>query len=122
MNEPHNPADPFGWFAQLGLGHQQWATLMRSTVQGSPLDARSKSQWDFALRQVIDATSPKNWLASNPEALQLALEITLALAVKFAAMIVIWHVWFSHPEGRQLNGERIGAMIYGTPPSAPRKD
>src|SRR6476659_4023989 len=74
MNEPHNSADPFGWFAQLGLGHQQWATLMRSTVQGSPLDARSKSQWDFALRQVIDATSPKNWLASNPEALQLALE------------------------------------------------
>jgi len=53
---------------------------------------------------------------------RLALEITLALAVKFAAMIVIWHVWFSHPEGRQLNGERIGAMIYGTPPSAPRKD
>ena len=74
MNEPHNPADPFGWFAQLGLGHQQWATLMRSTVQGSPLDERSKSQWDFALRQVIDATSPKNWLATNPEALKLAIE------------------------------------------------
>ena len=74
MNEPHNPADPFGWFAQLGLGHQQWATLVRSTVQGLPLDERGKSQWDFALRQVIDATSPKNWLATNPEALKLAIE------------------------------------------------
>jgi len=74
MNESHAPADPFGWFAQLGLGHQQWATLMRSTVQASPLDERSKSQWDFALRQVIDATSPRNWLATNPEALLLALE------------------------------------------------
>jgi len=74
MNESNTPADPFGWFAQLGLGHQQWAALMRSTVQASPLDERSKSQWDFALRQVIDATSPRNWLASNPEALQLAIE------------------------------------------------
>ncbi|HEX7439308.1 MAG TPA: class I poly(R)-hydroxyalkanoic acid synthase [Caldimonas sp.] len=74
MNESHNPADPFGWFAQLGLAHQQWATLMRSTVQASPLDDRRKSQWDFALRQVIDATSPKNYLATNPEALKLAME------------------------------------------------
>ncbi|MGZ5906331.1 MAG: class I poly(R)-hydroxyalkanoic acid synthase [Reyranella sp.] len=74
MNESQIPADPFGWFAQLGLGHQQWATLMRGMVQASPLDQRSKSQWDFALRQAIDATSPRNWLATNPEALQLAVE------------------------------------------------
>jgi hypothetical protein len=68
MNESLNAADPFGWFAQLGLAHQQWATLMRSTLQASPLDSRGKSQWDFVLRQVIDATSPKNYLATNPEA------------------------------------------------------
>jgi polyhydroxyalkanoate synthase len=74
MNESHNPADPFGWFAQLGAGHAQWATLMRSTLQGSLVDERSKSQWDFVLRQVIDATSPKNWLATNPDALKLAME------------------------------------------------
>jgi len=74
MNESHTPANPFGWLAQLGLGHQQWATLMRSTVQASPLDERSKSQWDPALRHVIDATSPRNWLATNPEALQLAVD------------------------------------------------
>jgi polyhydroxyalkanoate synthase len=72
MNESLNAADPFGWFAQLGLAHQQWATLMRSTLQASPLDSRGKSQWDFVLRQVIDATSPKNYLATNPEALKLA--------------------------------------------------
>ena len=74
MNQPPNSVDPFGWFAQLGLAHQQWATLMRSTVHAWPLDERSKSQWDFALRQVIDATSPRNILATNPEALQLAVE------------------------------------------------
>ncbi|MGZ5715911.1 MAG: PHA/PHB synthase family protein [Caldimonas sp.] len=74
MNESRHPLDPFGWFAQLASGHQQWAALMRETLQASPLDARSKSLCDFALRQVIDATSPKNCLATNPEALQLAAE------------------------------------------------
>ena len=40
----------------------------------APLDERSKAQWGFALRQFIDAMSPANFLATNPEAIQLALD------------------------------------------------
>ena len=48
--------------------------LLRKALDTAPLDERSKAQWGFALRQVIDALSPANCLATNPEALQLALE------------------------------------------------
>jgi polyhydroxyalkanoate synthase len=50
------------------------ADLLRKTLEAAPLDERSKAQWGFALRQVIDALSPANTLATNPEALQLAME------------------------------------------------
>jgi polyhydroxyalkanoate synthase len=72
MNDSQNSADPFGWFEQLALGHQQFATFMRRSVDAAPLDERSKAQWGFALRQVVDAMNPKNVLATNPEAWQLA--------------------------------------------------
>ena len=48
--------------------------LMRKALEAAPLDERSKAQWGFALQQVIDALSPANTLATNPEALQLAME------------------------------------------------
>ena len=48
--------------------------LLRKALDAAPLDERSKAQWGFALRQVIDALSPANTLATNPEALQLAME------------------------------------------------
>jgi polyhydroxyalkanoate synthase subunit PhaC len=48
--------------------------LMRQALDAAPLDARSKAQWGFALRQVADAVSPANTLATNPEAMQLAME------------------------------------------------
>jgi polyhydroxyalkanoate synthase subunit PhaC len=47
---------------------------VRQALDAAPLDERSKAQWAFALRQVVDALSPANTLATNPEALQLALE------------------------------------------------
>jgi poly[(R)-3-hydroxyalkanoate] polymerase subunit PhaC len=74
MNDSKDSADPFGWFEHLTRGHQQFATLMRSTLGAAPLDERSKAQWGFALRQVTDAMNPANALASNPEALQLAMQ------------------------------------------------
>ena len=89
MNDTPNAADPFGWFAQLAQGHQQFATWMRSTIDAAPLlDARSKAQWDFALRQVLDAMSPKNGLATNPEVLQLALESGGASLVEGARLFL----------------------------------
>ena len=48
--------------------------LLRKALDAAPLDERSKAQWGFALGQVMDALSPANTLATNPEALQLALE------------------------------------------------
>jgi polyhydroxyalkanoate synthase subunit PhaC len=48
--------------------------LLRKALDSAPLDERSKAQWGFALGQVMDALSPANTLATNPEALQLALE------------------------------------------------
>jgi polyhydroxyalkanoate synthase len=48
--------------------------LMSKALEAAPLDEKSKGQWAFALRQVTDALSPANGLATNPEALQLALE------------------------------------------------
>ena len=47
---------------------------MNTALDTAPLDERSKAQWGFALRQVTDALSPANNLATNPEAQQLALE------------------------------------------------
>jgi polyhydroxyalkanoate synthase len=61
-------------FAQLSQGYLQLAALMRSALDAAPLDERSKAQWSFALRQVLDAMSPANCLATNPEALQGALD------------------------------------------------
>ena len=60
-------------FAPLLQGYQQFAALTRNAVAAAPLDERSKAQWGFALRQVVDALSPANSLATNPEAMQTAL-------------------------------------------------
>ena len=47
---------------------------LRKALDAAPLDERTKAQWGFALGQVMDALSPTNMLATNPEAIQLALE------------------------------------------------
>jgi polyhydroxyalkanoate synthase len=54
--------------------YQSYARLLRGTIDESPADAQTKAQWQFALRQVLDALSPANCLATNPEALQLAVD------------------------------------------------
>jgi len=41
---------------------------VRGTLAAAPLDARTKAQWGFVLRQAIDALSPANALLTNPEA------------------------------------------------------
>ena len=71
--------DPGAWIHDL-LSAQQ-ATLRTLGTQASafwldaaPADAQTKAQWQFALRQVQDALSPANFLATNPEALQLAVD------------------------------------------------
>ncbi len=50
------------------------ADAMQNALDTMPVDERVKGQWGFMLRQVIDALSPANWLATNPEAIQTALD------------------------------------------------
>ena len=75
-------------FAALLQGYQQFATLTRNSLAAAPLDERSKAQWGFALRQVVDAMSPANCLATNPEAMQTALESGGASLVEGARLFL----------------------------------
>ena len=64
--------DPrFDGLTRAYLGQSE---LLHKTLAAAPLDDRSKAQWGFVLRQVVDALSPANSLATNPEAMQTALE------------------------------------------------
>ena len=58
----------------LARSYLQQSDLLRKTLDAAPVDDRTKAQWSFALRQLTDALSPANTLATNPEAMQLAIE------------------------------------------------
>jgi polyhydroxyalkanoate synthase subunit PhaC len=62
-----NPAAAFT--AQLYLLNSRALTQMADCLEG---DAKTKSRVRFAVQQFIDAASPSNYLALNPEALQMA--------------------------------------------------
>ncbi|SDD52625.1 polyhydroxyalkanoate synthase [Variovorax sp. CF079] len=78
MTQPSPDLDATSWLQawQQGLsqGHTQFGALMRKALEAAPFDARGKAQMDFALRQVVDAMNPANSLATNPEAMQAALD------------------------------------------------
>lgn len=40
-------------------------------------------------------------------------ELVVALAVKFAAIFVLWWLFFSHPLDERLTETHIGATIFG---------
>jgi poly[(R)-3-hydroxyalkanoate] polymerase subunit PhaC len=61
-------------YAAVARTYLNQTDLLRKALDKAPLDERSKAQWGFALGQVMDALSPANMLATNPEAIQLALE------------------------------------------------
>ena len=50
------------------------AQYVEDLVEAAPLDAKAKARLRFASRQWIDAMSPANFAATNPQALQQALE------------------------------------------------
>ncbi|WP_175916939.1 MULTISPECIES: class I poly(R)-hydroxyalkanoic acid synthase [unclassified Burkholderia] len=43
-------------------------------LSAMPVDDRTKGRWRYLLHQILDAVSPANYLATNPEALQTALD------------------------------------------------
>jgi hypothetical protein len=61
-------------FAMLARSYLAQAELLDKTLLAAPLDERTRAQWRFLLRQVIDAASPGNCLATNPEAMQQAID------------------------------------------------
>ena len=61
-------------FAALAQAYATQAAGLQQVLAAAPLDDRSKAQMGFMLRQVVDALSPANTLATNPEAMQLAVE------------------------------------------------
>jgi polyhydroxyalkanoate synthase len=64
-----NPASAYT--AQMYLLNARTLMQMADSVQG---DAKTKARVRFAVQQFIDASSPSNFLAFNPEALQKALD------------------------------------------------
>ncbi len=61
-------------FAALAQTYAAQAASLQQTLAAAPLDEHNKAQMGFMLRQVIDALSPANSLATNPEAMKLAVE------------------------------------------------
>jgi hypothetical protein len=53
--------------------------------------------------------------AQRRQRLRLALAVTLA--VKFLALAMIWSTWFSHPQGKRIDGNEVGSAIYASPPA-----
>ena len=51
-----------------------YSGFLKESVEAAPVDERTKGQLRFAVRQVVDAMSPANYFATNPEAMQLAQE------------------------------------------------
>jgi hypothetical protein len=49
---------------------------------------------------------------------RLAVEITVALLVKFLLLYALWAAWFAHPQSRDLDGASVSAVLLSTGPSA----
>ncbi|MGH3786991.1 MAG: PHA/PHB synthase family protein [Pseudonocardiaceae bacterium] len=59
------------------LVRQQHALMegfLRNLLDGADLDEATRNKADFALRQLLDAAAPTNWLATNPVALKKAID------------------------------------------------
>jgi polyhydroxyalkanoate synthase len=52
----------------------RYADYLQGAVEGVPLDEETKGQMRYGMRQFIDAMSPSNFLVTNPEAMQVAIE------------------------------------------------
>jgi len=60
-------------FEALTRAYLAYSDLMKSSVEAAPVDDKAKGQLRFAVRQFVDAMSPANYLATNPEAMELAI-------------------------------------------------
>src|SRR5271165_3496126 len=51
-----------------------YSEYLQGAVENVPLDDKTKTQMRYGMRQFIDAMSPSNFLVTNPEAMQVAIE------------------------------------------------
>ena len=51
-----------------------YAGFWQQAVESAPIDEQAKAKLRYDVRQFLDAVSPANFFATNPEAMQLALE------------------------------------------------
>ncbi len=61
-------------FEQLKRAYLAYSSYLQGVVDTAAVDERTRGQLKFAVRQYVDAVSPANFLVSNPEAMQLAME------------------------------------------------
>ena len=61
-------------FDLLKRNYLAYSRFLQECVDAAPMDDKAKEQLRFAARQFNDALSPANFLATNPEAMQLAME------------------------------------------------
>lgn len=61
-------------FAALAQAYLSQVDALNKAVDATPLNDRTRRRWRFMLRQVTDAASPANCMATNPEALQAVLD------------------------------------------------
>jgi polyhydroxyalkanoate synthase len=61
-------------FDLMRRAYLSYAEYLQGTVESVPMDDKTKAQMRYGMRQFIDAMSPSNFLVTNPEAMQVAIE------------------------------------------------
>ena len=64
---------PAGWFG-LQQAYLLWSRSAHELVEAAKLDGPEQMKAEFAVRAIVDALSPTNFLAGNPTALRRAFE------------------------------------------------
>ncbi|MFD1554999.1 PHA/PHB synthase family protein [Paraburkholderia silviterrae] len=62
------------WYAALMQSYMLNADMLRAMTEAADVAPKAREQLRFLTRQFIDATSPANFLPTNPEAMRLALD------------------------------------------------
>jgi polyhydroxyalkanoate synthase subunit PhaC len=61
-------------FDMVKRNYLAYSSFLQATVEAMPLDEKTKAKLRYDMGQFIDAMSPANFLMTNPEAMQLAVE------------------------------------------------
>jgi poly[(R)-3-hydroxyalkanoate] polymerase subunit PhaC len=61
-------------FDAMTRNYLAYSSFLRASVDAMPLDEKTKAKLRYDMGQFIDAMSPSNFLVTNPEAVQLAIE------------------------------------------------